>query len=171
MKKETAWLGAMLLALALNSGTATGDEGGIMEKLAKLEGDWILLDENGEETEMIGSTFRMTAGGSVLVEVMGPDEGFEMFNMFHADGERVLMTHYCAAGNQPRMEVKATDDEDRLELRFESVTNLSSPDANHMHSAEYIFHGDDRLTTRWWSMQDGKVDEDIHVTIEMRRKE
>ena len=170
MKKQTAWLGTTLLALALSSPTAAGDDGGIMEKLAKLEGDWTLLDENGEETGMIGSTFRMTSAGSVLVEVMAPDEGHEMFNMFHADGERVLMTHYCAAGNQPRMEVRATDDEDRLELRFESVTNLSSPDENHMHHAEYIFRGEDRLTTRWWSMQDGKVDEESHVTIEMKRK-
>ena len=172
MNKRTAFFGATLLALMLTGGAAAADEKSVMEKLAALEGDWIYLDENGEETEMIGSTFRMTAGGSVLVEVMAPDspEGHEMFNMYHADGERVLMTHYCAAGNQPRMEVQATDDEDRLELRFESVTNLSSPDANHMHQAEYTFHGDDRLTTRWWSMQNGKVDEESHVTIELQRK-
>ena len=93
-----------------------------------------------------------------------------MVNMYHADGDRVLMTHYCAAGNQPRMEVKATDDANRLELQFESVTNLASPDANHMHHAEYTFHGDDRLTTRWWSMQDGKISEENHVTIELKRK-
>ena len=68
------------------------------------------------------------------------------------------------------MEVKATDDENRLELQFESITNLASPEADHMHQAEYIFRGDDRLTTRWWSMQDGKVSEENHVTIELKRK-
>ena len=171
MRNRTVMGGAALLALLLAGGNAAAEGESVMEKLARLQGDWIMLDENGAETDMIGSTFRLTAGGSVLVEVMGPDEGFEMFNMFHADGERVLMTHYCAAGNQPRMEVKATDDENRLELQFESVTNLASPGANHMHQAEYIFRGDDRLTTRWWSMQDGKVDEEIHVTIELQRKE
>ena len=39
-----------------------------------------------------------------------------------------------------------------------------------MHHAEYIFHGDDRLTTRWWNMQDGKVNEETHVTIELQRR-
>lgn len=172
MKIRTAISGATLLALMLTGGGAAADEKSVMEKLAALEGDWIYLDENGEETGVIGSTFRLTAAGSALVEVMAPGspEGYEMVNMYHADGDRVLMTHYCAAGNQPRMEVKATDDENRLELKFESVTNLASPDANHMRHAEYTFHGDDRLTTRWWSMQDGKVDEEIHVTIELQRK-
>ena len=172
MKIRTAISGATLLALMLTGGAAAADEKSVMEKLAALQGDWMFLDENGEETDMIGSTFRLTAAGSALVEVMAPGspEGVEMVNMYHADGDRVLMTHYCAAGNQPRMEVKATEDENRLELQFESVTNLASPDANHMHHAEYVFHGDDRLTTRWWNMQDGKVSEENHVTIELKRK-
>ena len=172
MKIKTAISGATLLALMLTGGAAAADEKSVMEKLAALEGDWMYLDENGEESDMIGSTFRVTAAGSALVEVMAPGspEGYEMVNMYHADGDRVLMTHYCAAGNQPRMVVKATEDENRLELQFESVTNLASPDANHMRHAEYIFHGDDRLTTRWWSMQDGKVSEENHTTIELKRK-
>ena len=172
MRIRTAISAAALLALMLTGTTATADDKSVMEKLAALEGDWVYLDENGEESDLIGSTFRVTAAGSALVEVMAPGspEGYEMVNMYHADGDRVLMTHYCAAGNQPRMEVIATDDENRLELKFESVTNLASPDANHMHHAEYVFHGDDRLTTRWWSMQDGKISEENHTTIELKRK-
>ena len=172
MKIRIAISGAALLALMLAGGAAAADEKSVMEKLATLQGDWIMLDESGAETGMIGSTFRLTAAGSALVEVMAPGnpDGHEMVNMYHADSGRVLMTHYCAAGNQPRMEVKATEDGNRLELQFESVTNLASPNANHMRRAEYIFRGDDRLTTRWWSMQDGKISEENHVTIEMKRK-
>lgn len=172
MKIRTAISAAALLALMLTGANAETDDKSVMGKLAALQGDWVYLDENGEETDMIGSTFRLTAAGSALVEVMAPGspEGYEMVNMYHSDGDRVLMTHYCAAGNQPRMEVKATDDENRLELRFESVTNLASPDANHMRHAEYVFDGDDRLTTRWWSVADGKVSEENHVTIELKRK-
>ena len=172
MKNVTGICGAALLALLLAGGNAAAEGKSVMDKLARLQGDWIMLDENGAETDMIGSTFRLTAAGSALVEVMAPDnpEGYEMVNMYHADGDRVLMTHYCAAGNQPRMEVKATDDENRLELKFESVTNLASPEAEHMHHAEYIFRGEDRLTTLWWSMQDGKVSEENQVTIELKRR-
>ena len=171
MKRTTTMIGASFLALAL-AGLAA-EEGDLLEKLASLEGDWVMLDENGEENGVIGSSFKMTSGGSVLMERMFPDspDGHEMLNVYHADGDRVLMTHYCAAGNQPRLEVKATNDEDRLVLRFESITNLASPGADHMHQAEYIFQGEDRLTTRWQSMQDGKVSEETSVTFELRRKQ
>ena len=171
MRNRIVMGGAALLALMLAGGNAAAEGESLMEKLKGLEGDWTMLDENGEDTGVIGSTFRISSGGSVLVEVMAPDspDGHEMFNMYHADGERVLMTHYCAAGNQPRLEVIATDEGNRLELRFESITNLASPDTGHMHQAEYIFHGDDRLTTRWQSMQDGKLS-DEHAVFELKRR-
>ena len=170
MKIRTAISGAALLALALSNTGAAG-EGGLMEKLAALEGDWVLLDENGEDTGIVASTFKVTAAGSVLMEQMfpGAEDGSEMLNVYHADGDRVLMTHYCAAGNQPRLEITTTDDANRLELRFESITNLSPESDHHMHQAEYIFHGDDRLTTRWQSMLDGELSEE-HAVFELKRK-
>ena len=160
-----------VFSLAANAANAADGEG-IMSRLAALEGDWILLDENGEETDIIGSSFRLTSAGSALMERMFPDnaEGHEMLNVFHADGERVLMTHYCGAGNQPRLEVIATDDENRLELQFESITNVSSPDEDHMHQAEYVFHGNDRLTTHWYSMMDGELSDEHSISFELERK-
>ena len=173
MKNQTAMTAAALLTLMLTSAIVSADEkAGVMDKLTALEGDWVLLDEDGQETEVIGSTFRLTSAGTAVMELMFPDspDGHEMLNVYHADGDRILMTHYCAAGNQPRVEVRATDDEDRLELRFESITNLPSPDADHMRQAEYVFDGKDRLTTRWRSMTDGKLSEENSITFELKRK-
>jgi len=157
--------------LAPGMAVFAGEDSGVMEKLAALEGDWVLLDEDGRETDVVGSSFRLTAGGSAVVETMFPNspDGHEMVNMYHADGDRVLMTHYCTAGNQPRLVVETTDDEDRLELRFESITNLASPEAKYMSQAVYVFHGDDRLTTRWRSMVDGELTEGT-TTIELKRR-
>ena len=46
--------------------------------------------------------FRPTSGGSALLsEIVGVED---MITMFHLDNDRVLMTHYCGAGNQPRMQ-------------------------------------------------------------------
>ncbi|MYD97069.1 MAG: hypothetical protein F4X98_06745 [Gammaproteobacteria bacterium] len=162
---------AVVFFLAPGLAVFAGEDSGVMEKLAALEGDWVLLDEDGRETDVVGSSFRLTAGGSALVETMfpGSPDGHEMVNMYHADGDRVLMTHYCAAGNQPRLVVNATDDENRLELRFESITNLASPESKYMSQADYVFHGDDRLTTRWRSMTDGKLTEET-TTMELKRR-
>ena len=170
MTSKTLIAGAVLLVLSLSGAVANDDD--VMSKLTALEGEWILLDENGQETGVIGSSFRLTAAGSALVELMFPGnpDGHEMVNMYHADGERVLMTHYCAAGNQPRLEVRSTDDENRLELRFESITNLSSPEADHMHQAEYVLQGEDRLTTHWYSMKDGQITEESPTIFKLKRR-
>ena len=169
MKNGLLIAGILLLAPGL--AVVAGEGAGVMDKLAALEGDWVVLDEDGRETDVVGSSFRLTAGGSALVETMFPNspDGHEMVNMYHADGERVLMTHYCAAGNQPRLVVQATEDDNRLELRFESVTNLSSPKATYMSQADYVFDGDDRLTTRWRSMVGGELAEEA-TTIELKRR-
>ncbi len=161
--------GLALLAPGLDA--FAGDDADVMRKLAALEGDWMLLDEDGRATDVVGSRFRLTAGGSAVAETMFPNsaDGDEMVNMFHADGDRVLMTHYCAAGNQPRLVVEATDDDSRLELRFESITNLASPEATYMSEAVYVFHGDDRLTTHWRSTTGGKLNEET-TTIELKRR-
>ena len=170
MARKALTLGLALAALSLFGAGAANDE--VMSRLKTLEGEWTLLDENGSDTGVVGSSFRLTSAGSALVETMFPNspEGHEMLNMYHADGQRVLMTHYCAAGNQPRMEVRATDDENRLELRFDSITNLSSPQDHYMHHAEYIFDGEDRLTTRWHSMKDGKITGESPTTFELKRR-
>ncbi len=170
MARKTLFVGLALAAIGLSGAGAKDDD--VMSKLTALEGEWILLDENGGETDVVGSSFRLTSGGSALVELMFPNspDGHEMLNMYHADGERVLMTHYCAAGNQPRLEVRATDDENRLELRFDSITNLSSPKGHYMHHAEYILQGEDLLTTHWHSMKDGQITGESPMTFELKRR-
>ena len=161
---------AAVVTLCLPGSPVAGDD--VMSKLTALEGEWILLDDSGGETGVVGSSFRLTSGGSAVMERMFPDspDGHEMVNMYHADGERVLMTHYCAAGNQPRLEVRPTDDENRLELRFDSITNLSSPKDHYMHRAEYIVSGKDRLTTRWYSMKDGQITGESPKVFELKRR-
>ena len=146
MTRNALMTGVATLAMSVSAMAAEGED--IMSRLAALEGEWMLLDEQGEVTDVVGASFRVTSAGSTLMERMFPDhpDGHEMLNVYHVDGDRLLMTHYCAAGNQPRLRALATDDESRLQWQMESITNLSAPGANHMHQAEYVFQGDDRLT-------------------------
>ena len=151
------YAGVVLAGLmAFSCGNAVAGADDVMAKLLALEGEWTMLDENGTDTGVVGTVFKPTANGSALSEVMMPGGDHEMLNVYHADGDRVLMTHYCAAGNQPRLEIVPAG-EDRLELRFDSITNLAREGANHMHQAEFHIRGPDRLTTYWYSMQDGKL--------------
>ena len=135
----------------------------IMERLKSLEGDWMAIDEQGEVTEQVGARFRLTASGSALQELMFPGTPHEMLNVYHMDGERVLMTHYCSAGSQPRLEVVPAEKDDGLLLKFESITNLESPTAHFMHHAEYQWEGENRLTTYWYGSSEGEVQGDAAV--------
>jgi hypothetical protein len=118
--------------------------------LKGLEGNWAGKNQQGQPVQV---TFRLTAGGSALMsEILGrgPEN---MITMFHMDGDRLLMTHYCGAGNQPRMKVIASDAKS-VSFEFMDGTNIgpgdghmqrvtfTQPDASH-HVEEWIFldHG------------------------------
>ena len=159
----------LCLAAALGIFTsASADSREIMEHLKSLEGDWMLVDESGEATDQVASRFELTAGTTVVRELMFPGDAHEMMNVFHADGERVLMTHYCAAGSQPRLEVVATGDGKNLMLKFESITNLANPDDHFMHHAEYTWKDEGRLVTTWYGSEKGEISEETTVIEAVR---
>ena len=160
------------LALALAwSAAAKADTDAIMQRLKSLEGEWMVVSEQGEVSDQVGSEFRLTANGSALSETMFPGDAHEMLNVFHADGDRVLMTHYCGAGSQPRLEVAPAGEGDGLLLKFDSITNLPSPDAHFMHHAEYEWDGGDRLTTTWYASVNGEILDETTVIRLARREE
>ena len=58
----------------------------------------------------------------------GPED---MISMFHLDGpNRLLITHYCSAGNQPRMQASSSPDGKTITFTFVDATILqaSTPD-------------------------------------------
>ena len=59
----------------------------------------------------------------------GPEN---MITMFHMDGDRLLMTHYCGAGNQPRMKVIASDAKS-VSFEFFDGTNIGPGDGHMQH--------------------------------------
>src|SRR5215510_15811332 len=70
------------------------------ETLKKLVGTWTgkgMTEESGPST----FTYKLVAGGSVLMETMMPGTDYEMVTMYHVDGSDVVLTHYCMLGNQP----------------------------------------------------------------------
>jgi hypothetical protein len=60
----------------------------------------------------------------VLVQSFVTASGKETLTVFHPDGARVLATHYCAQGNQPRLQLDRSSTRDRLLFVFVDATNL-----------------------------------------------
>lgn len=125
------------------------------ERFKKLAGSW-----KGQSTKGWTETnsYRVIAKQSV---VMGtsfdahPNE--TMVTMYHMDGEKLMLTHYCVAKNQPRMVATAiSKDASQVTFEFLDGTNLPSRDKGHMDKAIFHFEADDRFTSRWTWYQDGK---------------
>jgi hypothetical protein len=79
------------------------------EKVEKSKGG------EGHQAGEAAINYRLTRAGSALVETQFPGEAHEMVSVYHVDREDVRMTHFCAAGNQPRLKLdKARSTPDHL---------------------------------------------------------
>jgi hypothetical protein len=76
--------------------------------------------------------------------------------MIHLDGDRLLMTHYCGAGNQPRMKATLAPDSKSIAFDFLDATNLASADAGHMHHVVFSIPDADHHTEEWTFLDHGK---------------
>lgn len=125
------------------------------ERFKQLDGDWIGRSTKGWEEKI---SFKTIAKGSVVVENSfdaHPNE--TMMTMFYLDIDRLLLTHYCVARSQPRLEATTIEDGGRtITFTFLDATNLPSRDKGHMDKAVFRFIDEDHFTTQWTWYQEGK---------------
>jgi hypothetical protein len=151
------------LLLSVTAAAAQSDAQRALDRLKSLVGTWQGKTAKGEPVE---DTFSLTAGGTAVmgVDKMGAEE---MLSLFYVDGERLLMTHFCPSGNQPRMQATISPDLKTISFDFVDATNLPSPQAGHMHHATFIFSDADHYSQEWTWKQDGKI---TTFRSEMHRK-
>ena len=129
-------------------------------RFSSLEGDWNSTPDPSDMPPSIVN-YRTIANGSAVVETVFKGTPFEMSTVIFLDGDRLLMTHYCAARNQPHMKASEVT---RGSVYFvtDHVTNHLDPGDLYMGEAEWIFTDENHLTTRWRTFQDGEAG-DPHI--------
>lgn len=153
---------SLLVILAAGCALAQSDAQKSFDKLKTLAGTWEGKAPNGQASEVV---YQVTSGGSAIMsEIKGPED---MITMFHLDGGRLLMTHYCAAGNQPRMKGAMSPDGKTVTFDFVDATNLSSPEEGHMHHVVFTFADANHHSEEWTFLDHGK---EMKETFELVRK-
>ena len=107
---------------------AVGAEQAFTE-LARMTGTWRAADKPGSPLRI---HFYSTAGGTVLVESWERGGKPHSLTLYHRDGERLIATHYCPQGNQPRL-VLAGRDALGLHFAFRDATDLDEASESHQH--------------------------------------
>jgi hypothetical protein len=90
------------------------------EKLKTLAGSW----QGTIATIPINMTIRVASSGSAILHEANTDGGRppnHEITMFYVEGDRLLATHYCDAGNRQRWEGKLSPDGKTFEFNFIDV--------------------------------------------------
>lgn len=156
MKRWTLLLSALLLSLAsLHAGSPESKSQADFDRLKSLAGVWEGESPHGPAQ----ISYSVVSNGSVVMENIG-HAGMDglMISMYHLDGDRLVMTHYCSTGNQPRMQlVKSTPSE--LTFEMFDATNLASKSDAHMRKVVFNWTDKDHITATWTMSKDGKDEE------------
>jgi hypothetical protein len=137
------------------------------ERFKLLAGEWVGKGPSKEMPE-IHIRYKVTAGGSAVVETIFPGTDHEMVTVIHPDGADLLLTHYCHLGNQPHMKASGPGDANKVEFKFVRATNLKSEKDKHMHEATYTFVDQDTLRSEWTLYNEGKAAGQL--AVELKRK-
>jgi hypothetical protein len=135
----------------------------LFEKMKTLAGEWKGQSTRGWEDT---GSIRVIAAGTVIeFRTFDSHPGETMVTMVHLDGDRLLLTHYCVAKNQPRLIATEFHEESSSAL-FEYLdgTGLASRDTGHMDKMTLSIPDGDHYTTRWtwYSKGSERWMEEIH---------
>ena len=124
---------------------------------------------NGTLTQV---TMRVTSRGNALVhEIHEPDKPDDPtkydhpLTMLYLDGDRLLLTHYCDAGNRPRLVARTSPDVKTVEFDFLDLSGGTQ--YGHMHHAVFTILDANHHTEDWTYMMPG--DKPLKAHLDLKR--
>jgi hypothetical protein len=141
------------------------------DQLKTLAGNWdgvvsTVPPQAEIEGKPIQVTLRVTSMGNALVhEMTGAGRPDHPVTMLYMSGGQLLLTHYCDAGNRPRMTGKMSADGKTVDFEFLDVDGGTQ--YGHMHHAVFTVIDANHHTEDWTYMQPG--DKPVHAHFELQR--
>ncbi len=135
------------------------------ERMKSLAGTWVGQTPDGMTAKI---TYAVVSAGSTVMETIDHEHmNGSMVTMYHLDGDKLMMTHYCSAGNQPRMRLVSSTPTS-LTFKMFDATNLASENDGHMSGVTITWTDKDHIVSDWTYSKDGK--EQHHGIFKLERK-
>ena len=158
-------------ALDASEQTSISDTQAAFDKLKTLEGSWVgtittTPTEPSVNGMLVQVSMRVTSRGNAIAHELSltglPDHPL---TMFYVDEDRLLATHYCDAGNRPRLLGKVSPDGKTLEFEFLDLSG--GEQYGHMHHAVFTFIDENHHTQEWTYMMPG--DKPMRGRLDLQR--
>ena len=157
---------SLLLLIAAPAALSQSAAQKSFDQIKSFTGPWEGKNAQGQTVRV---TFRDTAGGSAIMSEIQGHGPENMISMFNLDGpNRLLLTHYCGAGNQPRMTASSSPDGKTITFDFLDATNLATPDAGHMQRVVFTVVDSNHHTEDWTFQDHGK---EMKELFDLKRSE
>jgi hypothetical protein len=148
------------------------------DSLKALAGNWQgrvttipKMADMGDNT-LTDVSLRVTSRGNALVHEMkaagtadDPTRYDHPVTMLYLDGDRLLLTHYCDAGNRPRMVARTSPDGKKVEFDFLDLSGGTQH--GHMDHAVFTMIDANHHTEDWTYIMPG--DKPMHAHFDLER--
>lgn len=141
------------------------------DKLKTLAGTWVgplatTPTDPNVEGKFAQHTLQVTSRGNAILHELSvsslPDHPV---TMFYLEDDRLVATHYCDAGNRPRMVGRVSPDGKRVEFEF---LDLSGADQyGHMHGVAFTFIDENHHIEEWtWMLPNQNT---VRIRFDLQR--
>ncbi len=124
--------------------------------LKEVAGEWEGKGFAGDRAMPASVRWETISGGTAVMETLVPGTEHEMRSVYFMDAGELVLTHYCAMGNQPRMKLSPRSTERELVFDFDGGTNVDPARDVHVHSGRITIVGPDALEAEWTVWGGGK---------------
>ena len=172
----------LLLCLAVmalsTAALAQSDAQKSFDTMKTLAGNWqgaVSIDPPQPEMQSgtrMQISLRVASHGKSLVHEMSemgkpgdPNKTDHPVTMLYVDADRLLLTHYCDAGNRPRMTGKVSPDGKKVEFEFLDLSGGNQ--YGHMNHAVFTIIDANHHIEDWTYMMPG--DKPVHAHMDLQR--
>ncbi len=169
MKSARLMLSVVLLSLSTLA-FAQSDAQKSFDQLKTLAGSWEGMLKTdpptpGADGKHAQVTLRVTSMGNALMHEMQMEgRQDDPITMLYVDNDRLTLTHYCDAGNRPRMVAKTSPDGKTVEFDFVDVAGGTQ--YGHMHHAVFTVIDANHHTEDWTFMMPGDKHVQAHFDLQ-----